>query len=195
MIYLVEEISMSAEHFQKYEEAVQSAIASTQVVNGYFVKKTQKVDDTIRYLARMTVMLKGMYETKPLHLIPTGVLSTQNYLPLVNMLRTKEPAADYHITYQAFASLASKSESLTLRDVFLKMLMCTKGVTGQKALEIQKRWKTPKAFMDAYDRCGDGEQGKREKTEMVSKEMAHFVGRKKVTKAVSLKIAEVWGDV
>ena len=195
VIYLVEEISMSAEHFQKYEEAVQSAIASTQVVNGYFVKKTHKVDDTIRYLARMTVMLKGMYEKKPLHLIPTGVLTTQNYLPLVNMLRTKEPATDYHITYEAFASLASKSESLTVRDVFLKMLMCTKGVTGQKALEIQKRWKTPKAFIEAYEQCGDGEQGKRKKIEMVSKEMAHFVGRKKITKAVSLKIAEVWGDV
>jgi crossover junction endonuclease MUS81 len=195
VIYLIEEISMSAEHFQKYEKAVQSAIASTQVVSGYFVKKTQKVDDTIRYLARMTAMLKEMYETKPLHIIPTRVLTARNYMPLVNSLRTTEPGIDYHITYEAFASLTSKSETLTLRDVFLKMLMCTKGVTGERALEIQKRWKTPRAFMEAYKHCGDGEDGKKKKIEMVSKIMAHFVGRKKITKAVSLKIAEVWGNV
>lgn len=53
---------MNQEAIGKYEEAVASAIASTQVVNGYFVKKTQKIDDTIRYLARMTLMLKEMYE-------------------------------------------------------------------------------------------------------------------------------------
>ncbi|PSS20438.1 hypothetical protein M430DRAFT_50103 [Amorphotheca resinae ATCC 22711] len=192
--YLIEEISMSADHFQKYEEAVQSAIASMQVVDGYFVKKTQKMDDSIRYLARMTLMLKEMYEKKPLHLIPTRVITTQNFLPLVNELRAKEPGTDYHITYEAYASLASKSETLTLRDVFLKMLMCTRGVTGEKALEIQKRWKTPKAFMEAYERCGDGEEGRKRKLEMVSKDMAHFVGRKKIAKAVSAKIAEVWGD-
>lgn len=195
VIYLIEEISMSAEHFQKYEEAVRSAIASTQVVNGYFVKKTQKMDDTIRYLARMTAMLTEMYENKPLHLIPTRVLTTRNYLPLVDSLRTKEPGTNYHITYEAFASLASKSDSLTLRDVFLKMLMCTKGVNGEKALEIQKRWKSPKAFIEAYERCGDEEAGKKNKAEMVSNAMASFVGRKKVTKPVSLKIAEVWGNI
>ena len=195
VIYLIEEISMSSEHFQKYEETVRSAIASTQVVNGYFVKKTQKVDDTIRYLARMTAILKEMYEMKPLHLIPTRVLTARNYLPLVNSLRETDPGTDYHITYEAFASLASKSETLTLRDVFLKMLMCTKGVTGEKALEIQKRWKTPRAFIEAYEQCGDGEDGKKKKIEMVSKAMAHFVGRKKMTKTVSFKIAEVWGNI
>ena len=46
----------------KYQEAVESAIASTQIVNSYFLKMTAKVDDTIRYLARMTVLLKSIYE-------------------------------------------------------------------------------------------------------------------------------------
>ena len=66
VVYVVEEISMNVETAQKYHEAVMSAIASTQVVNGYFVKKTGRLDETIRYLARMTVMLKGLYEVRPL---------------------------------------------------------------------------------------------------------------------------------
>lgn len=195
VIYIIEEISMDPNHFQKWEEAVESAIASAQVVNGYFIKKTQKMDDTIRYLTRMTVMLKEMYGSKPLQLIPTNVLTTQNYIPLLNHLGEKHPSTAFNISYPAFASLASKSETLTLRDVFLKMLMCVRGVTGEKALEIQKRWKTPQDFVLAFERCGGGEEGKKRKKEMVFMEMGNLVGRKKIAKAVSAKIAEVWADV
>jgi crossover junction endonuclease MUS81 len=199
VIYIIEEISMNSDHFQKYEEAVQSAIAGTQVVEGYFIKKTQKMDDTIRYLVSMTKLLKQRYEKKPLHLIPTKVITTGNYMPLVEHLRKTKPSTEFHITYSAFASLSSKSETLTLRDVYLKMLMCTRGITGEKALEIQKRWKTPIEFVEAYKRIeekeGKGEQGKKRKAELVSGEMGNLVGRKKIAKALSVKIAEVWGDV
>jgi crossover junction endonuclease MUS81 len=194
VIYLVEEISMDTGHFQKYEEAVQSAMASIQVVEGYFLKQTQKMDDSIRYLTRMTMMLKELYEKKTLYVIPTGVLTAQNYLPLITHLRQTQPAASHHITYPAFASLASKSDMMTLRDVFLKMLMCTKGVTGEKAIEIQKRWKTPYHFVKAFERCGPGEEGKKRKRELVASETSNLVARKKIAKAVSQTIAEVWGD-
>ena len=193
IVYMIEEFAMHPDHFQKYGEMVESAIASTQVVNGFFVKKTQKMDDSIRYLARMTMMLKGIYESKHLQVIPTNVITTKNYLPLLSHLREKEPGSEYNITYGAFASLASKSDSLTLRDVFLKMLMCTRGVTGEKALEIQKNWKTPAEFIEAYGKCGTDEQDRKKKLELVSRQMANLIGRKKIGKATSVKIAEVWG--
>jgi crossover junction endonuclease MUS81 len=195
VIYIIEEISMNADHFQRYEEAVESAIASTQVVNGYFVKRTQKMDDTIRYLARMTVMLKEVYEKTNLHVIPTAVLTSQNYNPLIQHLRKVNPSQNHYITYPAFGSLASKSETLTLRDVYLKMLMCTKGVTGEKGVEIQKRWKTPSEFARAFEECGPDEEGKKRKREMIGMKMGNLVARKKVAKMLSSKIADVWGDV
>ena len=194
VVYIVEEISLDSAHFQKFEEAVQSAIASTQVVNGYFLKKTQTMDDSIRYLTRMTMLLKKLYESKPLHVIPTKVITAQNYLPLLSHLRETKPTTPHYITYPAFASLASKSDIMTLRDIYLKMLMCTKGVTGEKAIEIQKRWKTPYDFVKAFERCGSGDGGKQRKREMVCKELASLVGRKKIPKPVSQKIAEAWGD-
>ncbi|KAF9766294.1 Crossover junction endonuclease mus81 [Fusarium sp. DS 682] len=193
VIYIIEEISIDPEVASRYAEAVRSAIASTQVVNGYFVKRTAKMDDTVRYLARMTAMLKRTYESKPLHIIPTKVLTSQNYLPLLKHLR-ESISPDWYITYPAFSSLASKSESITLRDVFLKMLMAIKGVTGERALEIQKRWKTPYDFVKAFEACGTGEQGLKRKRELVFSQTTHLVGRKKFTKPLSTKIAEVWGD-
>jgi crossover junction endonuclease MUS81 len=155
------------------------------------------MDDTIRYLVNLTKMLKERYEKQPLKVIPTKVITMQNYLPLLEHLGRKEPGSEYHITYSAFASLSSKSESLTLRDVYLKMLMCTRGVTGEKALEIQKRWKTPNEFMEAFKKCERGgvEEGKKRKLELVSNEMNGMVGRKKIQKGLSGKIAEVWGDI
>lgn len=68
VVYIIEEFSISSESVLKYQEVIQTAIASTQVVNGYFVKRTQKLDDTIRYLARMTGILKALYEV--CHCIP-----------------------------------------------------------------------------------------------------------------------------
>lgn len=194
VIYIIEDMSIDPQVWTRYEEAVHSAIASTQVVNGYFVKRTIKMDDTIKYLARMTAMLKRTYERKPLNVIPTNVLTAQNYLPLLKHLREKEPLTGYYISYPAFASMSSKSEMMTLRDVFLKMLMTTRGVTGERAIEIQKRWKTPHEFVKAFEACGDGEAGKKRKREMVASKMGHLVGRKKIAKAVSTRIAEIWGD-
>ncbi|KAI1107795.1 crossover junction endonuclease MUS81 [Jackrogersella minutella] len=195
IVYVVEEVSMDAEALDRRAEMVQSAIGSTQMVNGFFVKKTQKIDDTIRYLTRMTMLLKKQYESRPLLVIPTEIITAQNYLPLLEHLRQKEPTADHHITYPAFASLASKSDMMTLRDVYLKMLMCTRQVTGEKALEIQKKWKTPYDFVKAYEDLGDGESGKKRKREMVFDHMGNMFGRKKITKPLSLKIAEVWADI
>lgn len=62
VVYIIEEFTVSADRMTTIGEAIESAIASTQVVDGYFIKKTQKLDDTIRYIARMTVMLQKMYE-------------------------------------------------------------------------------------------------------------------------------------
>ncbi|OTA64584.1 ERCC4 domain-containing protein [Hypoxylon sp. EC38] len=194
VVYIVEEIAMDSDTLDRRAEMVQSAIASTQMVNGFFVKKTQKMDDTIRYLTRMTMLLKKQYESKPLLVIPTEVLTAQNYLPLLEHLRTKEPATGHYISYPAFASLASKSDMMTLRDLYLKMLMCTRQVSGEKALEIQKRWKTPYEFVKAYENCGDGEVGKKRKREMVSEQMGNLFGRKRITKPLSQKIAEIWAD-
>lgn len=192
VIYLIEEFSLSTEKSTKFHEAIQSAIASTQVVNGYFVKRTVKLDETIRYLARMTKMLKSLYESKPLYLIPTNALTPTTYLPLLTHLRTHPLYLDksYHITYPSFASLTSKSDTLTLRDVFLKMLMCTRGISGDKALAIQKYWGTPRAFIEAFEGCGS----RKEREAMIETRLGGVVGRAKIKGVLGAKVAGVWGE-
>ena len=191
--YLVEEGGLSKEEPPRTLELIETAIASTQIVDGFFVKQTHKLDDTIRYLVRMTKTLQRLYENKPLYVIPSKVIDQATFLPLLKHLKEKEPGKSYNITFTTFASLASKSDTLTLRDVFLKMLMCTRGVTGPKALEIQKWWKTPVEFVEAYEEtCRTvGKQGGKE---MVLGVMGGMVGSRKMGARLSAKIGEVWGD-
>ncbi|PTU17617.1 hypothetical protein P175DRAFT_0512327 [Aspergillus ochraceoroseus IBT 24754] len=203
VIYLIEEFSVvhdaNSAMAAKYHEMVASAIASTQVVNGYFVKKTKNLDDTIRYLARMTFLLRKMYSpstvsppANTLRLIPSRQLSSLSrpYLATIEHLRSETaPAVTYGVTFSTFCAIASKSEALTLRDVFLKMLMCTRGVTGDKALEIQRRWPTPQAFIKAFEALDA-----KERETMVSDHVQSYVGRKKIAKVLSKKICEIWGE-
>jgi crossover junction endonuclease MUS81 len=73
--------------------------------------------------------------------------------------------------------------------------MCTRGITGEKALEMQKRWKTPVELVEAYEKCGDGDEGRKKKMALVSSAMGNLVGRKKIARALSVKVSDVWGDV
>ena len=186
--YLVENFTISEERQSKMGDAVASAIASTQVVNGFFVKRTEKIDATIRYLVRMTKVLQELYEKRPLYIIPPKVLHPQTYLKLVDHLRKTQPEKKHYVSFASFHSLSSKSEELTLRDLYLKMLMCCRGVTGEKALEIQRRWKTPREFYEAFEQLAE----QRKKDTMVSEQLQTLVPRKKIAKALSTKIAEVW---
>ncbi|EFQ98585.1 crossover junction endonuclease mus81 [Nannizzia gypsea CBS 118893] len=218
VIYLVEIMTLTSANpvtASRDMSAIASAIASTQVVNGYFVKQTNSVDESIRYLAKMTKLLREMYigseSTTPVRRIevtPTSCIESQNaYLLHLEQLRAEEqkrldtsPTSStvettYTLTYNTFSALSSKSDMLTLRDIFLKMLMCTRGVTGDKALEIQRRWSTPREFVKAFEQAGPrGQDGKPSlaQDDLVASELGGFVGRKKIGKALSKKIAEIW---
>ncbi|KAK1832857.1 hypothetical protein QBC39DRAFT_390350 [Podospora conica] len=197
VIYLVEEIALDSDVRSRYDEATQSAMASIQVVNGWYLKRTQMMDETISYLADLTKALKKKYEGKPLHIIPTNVITAKNYLPMLDHLREKQPVVDHYVSYPAFASLVSKSDVLTLRDLFLKMLMCTRGITGDKAVEIQKIWKTPRLLIEAYEKCEvpDAAETRKRKINMVADGLNHLIGHKRIPKVVSQKLAEMWGDL
>ncbi|KAL9008952.1 MAG: hypothetical protein Q9173_005973, partial [Seirophora scorigena] len=62
VVYLIEEIGLSQETKTKYWAAMQTAVASTQVIDGFTVKRTKGLDESIRYLARMTRLLRSIYE-------------------------------------------------------------------------------------------------------------------------------------
>lgn len=173
-------------------DAISSAIFSTQVVNSFFVKLSPKVDDTIRYLARYTRLLNKIYSRQSLYMIPEPYVVPRSHIELRQHLRTTQPEKTFYLTYGSLGALASKSKTMTLRDVFLKMLMCTRGVSAEKALEIQKVFPTPKALLEAYKELhGREDEGKKLVMRLV--DPGAKTDRKKIKAALSGKLWEVWG--
>lgn len=222
--YLIEQKKIDADVMERWEDGICTSIAKMIIQDGIHVKQTLDLGETLRYIQRMTNLLKKQYEHKPLYIIPTRILTVKNHGPLMAHLRRTYPEREYNIEFDAFAALSNKSQNLTLKDIFLKMLMRTKSVSAVKAVEIQRRWATPIAFLNAYESIdGVGSDGiggadvssgiakekgkgpaivldaeelrKKRKREMLSREMAALVGNKKVQGALSAKIAEVWGGV
>ena len=171
-------------------EAVNTAISSTQVVNGFFLKRTSKVDDTIRYLARMHNFLSKLYAKQTLYPIPSHLLNSKTYTTgLQPHLAQVYPGKDFYPEYDVWNELVDKSGQLTYKDIFLKMLMCIRGISAEKAIEIQRVWKTPSELLEAFEGCKTEE----ERWDMVMKGVGERgVGRRKIGKALSRKVCEVW---
>jgi crossover junction endonuclease MUS81 len=73
--YIIEDLTMGVLDAQT-QEIIETAISSTQVVDGFFVKKTSKLDETIQYLVRMTKMLQKLYQVpNTTHELPHTALS------------------------------------------------------------------------------------------------------------------------
>jgi crossover junction endonuclease MUS81 len=145
-----------------------------------------------RVSSSSTITFSKHKQGKPLTILPSHILTPTTHLPLLTRLRKEQPHLSYHLTYSTFSSLSSKSETLSLRDVFLKMLMCMHGITGEKALAIQRVWKTPKEFVAAFESCGSDEDAKKS---LLESRVGGPVRTRKISRMLSAKVAEVWADV
>ncbi|KAK9324785.1 hypothetical protein V1517DRAFT_316307 [Lipomyces orientalis] len=177
-------------------ESVQTAISSTQVVNGFFLKRSSGIEETVRYLGRVTQKIKEIYEEKELHVIPDEAIDSRTYISLMSHLHATDPQTSYHISFPKFQSVTSKNGNLTVRDVFLRMLLTIRGISWEKALEIQKQFPTPRhMWMELNaEYIMRGEQAARD---LVASKcgLESAVARKRIGPALSSRIAEIWGPV
>ncbi|CAG8541288.1 2832_t:CDS:2, partial [Racocetra fulgida] len=72
IIYLIEDYNLE-EVAEFGIDAIKTAISSIQMLNGYFLKRTATIDQSIDYLVRMTRMLKAMYEVRGHHQVDRSV--------------------------------------------------------------------------------------------------------------------------
>lgn len=63
VIYIVEEYNKEAA-VQFGAQAIQTAMSSTQIVDGFFLKRTASIDETVDYLVTLNRMVKKMYEVR-----------------------------------------------------------------------------------------------------------------------------------
>ncbi|KAK5821254.1 crossover junction endonuclease MUS81 [Linnemannia elongata] len=190
VVYLLETYKTNETFGGFPAEAIRTAITATQVHSGFFVKRTINTDQTIDYLVALTKALKAKYLDQVLYTIPDTVIDRDGHLDLIEYLKGKFPGRTYLTSYDAFMKLNSKSDTLTVRDNFVKMLMVIRGVSNEKAIELARVYGTPRAMFSALAELRR-DASKDERRDVLAKSVSQ-IGRKKLGNALAGKIAKLW---
>ncbi|OBZ86660.1 Crossover junction endonuclease MUS81 [Choanephora cucurbitarum] len=149
LIYVVEEYNREeAERFGA--QAIQTAMSSTQIIDGIFLKRTSSIDDTIDYLVSITRLIERIYRNTRLYIIPSHLITRQNYLGLKGACPRRQGEIAYVITYTLYNQLNAKNGSASLHEVYLRMLMTIRGVNAERALSLMKIYPTPRSLLEAF---------------------------------------------
>lgn len=146
-VYLVEEHG-SAHNLSLPESTLLQAVTNTQVIDGFFVKRTADIKESAAYLALLTRGLERLYQGHTLRSRPWGTSgdpesgSGPSPNPLCSLL-----------TFNDFNAGAIKNKAQSVREVFARQLMQVRGVSGEKAAALVDRYSTPASLLAAYDAC------------------------------------------
>lgn len=63
ILYLIEDYDVENQ-MKRFGAQIQTALSSTQVVDGFFVERTTGIDASVDYLARMHRVIRQLYEVR-----------------------------------------------------------------------------------------------------------------------------------
>lgn len=203
IIYLVEEpigLDRSA-----YTSHIKTAMSQAIAVDNFFLKRTTSSEDTASYLARVSHSLQDdMYKNASIAVVWPNLDSTKTYIVGLQKARQEHESRQgcrLAVAFDSFQTAMSKSGMLTVRDVYIRMLMTIKGITLSKALAIQKIYTTPRALLDAYKSIAmtatptTVKMTENEMKQMLFQKLGAGITRKKITKLLSEKVYQVWGNL
>nr|KAF6438327.1 MUS81 structure-specific endonuclease subunit [Molossus molossus] len=136
-VYLVEEHG-SVHNLSLPESTLLQAVTNTQVIDGFFVKRTADIKESAAYLALLTRGLERLYQGHTLRSRPWGAPgdSESGAGPSPNPLCSL-------LTFNDFNTGAIKNKAQSVREVFARQLMQVRGVSGEKAAALVDRYSTP----------------------------------------------------
>ncbi|XP_025734075.1 crossover junction endonuclease MUS81 isoform X1 [Callorhinus ursinus] len=146
-VYLVEKHG-SADHLSLPESTLLQAVTNTQVIDGFFVKRTADIKESAAYLALLTRGLQRLYQGHTLRSRPWGPSGDPESRPG----SSPNPLCSL-LTFSDFNTGAIKNKAQSVREVFARQLMQVRGVSGEKAAAIVDQYGTPASLLAAYDAC------------------------------------------
>ncbi|KAG0246494.1 Crossover junction endonuclease mus81 [Mortierella sp. GBA43] len=153
-----------------------------ELVLDYIVER-KRMDDFV------SSVKDGRYteqKSEALYGIPDHVIDRKTYLDLQDQLKDKYPDRGYLTSYRAFGLLNSKSDTLVVKDVFVKMLMTIRGIGVEKAAEIARLYGTPRALFSAL------EEAENRAPHLLARVSSGNISKRKIGSSLSSKVATIW---
>lgn len=150
IFYLIEEVTGS--DIQQMSQAIETAMSSATTVNGFHVQRTKGAHSTLRFIKLMTEEIVKFYTTKRLLILnPHTVESQLKYSEILESFKARFPTDTCVHLYNTFDVILNKSSMLTVRELFVRMLMTVRGITLEKAIAIQRQFPTPAIMFERFD--------------------------------------------
>lgn len=185
IMYVVEE--QMASDVSRYSEALQTSMSMAITFSNFHLQRTKDSDDTVQLVKSLDEKVKAYYDGKDLVVMePRNLASQQDYHEALDLFRNK---FDQEVVYnfETFQGVMNKSKMTNVGEIFVRLLMTVKGVSLDKAIEIQQHFKTPHGLIDHYKTYTES------KEDMIHQIFKQELGRRKIGPALSKKIYEVWG--
>lgn len=145
LVYLVEEHG-EVNHAKLGERALEQAVANTQIINGFFVKRTKDIRESVAYLTIMTRYLQNHYAGKTIKAYPCDVV-----LQLNKMSPQNEDVCS--MTFEKFNDASIKSKPPTVYEMFGRHLIQIPKSSADKAFAILEKYPTISHLREAYRQC------------------------------------------
>ncbi|NIG61210.1 crossover junction endonuclease MUS81 [Pontoporia blainvillei] len=127
-VYLVEEHG-SVRNLSLPEGTLLQAVTNTQVIDGFFVKRTADIKESAAYLALLTKGLQRLYQGHTLHSRPWGTPGD----PESRAGPSPNPLCSL-LTFNDFNAGAIKNKAQSVREVFARQLMQESGASSEQDL-------------------------------------------------------------
>lgn len=139
-----------------------AAMIQTEICEGFFVRHTTSLEDTIRFITGLHQDVIAAYSRHPLHFVANHPSPIDKDI-LWDLIREQESLTGHmlHFTYSSFASLNSKTGNMTGLDLFLKQLLCIKGMSADRVALVASHFPTPAALYEEYARQSDDQSRRR----------------------------------
>ena len=148
VFYIVEDWH-TAHHMEFNGLQIMTAKSQIQVINGFLLRETHKLSETIDFLVTMTQVITTSLIGSDLHVIPTRYLSRSSYGTLQAHLRKTRPDTTYLTSFQSYQDLNDKNASKTLKERFARMLLCVKGMSAERVSAVLDEFDTPRSLWEA----------------------------------------------
>ncbi|XP_052766912.1 crossover junction endonuclease MUS81-like [Mya arenaria] len=145
-MYLIEDHG-SLQHFSLPENTIRQTITNTQVIDGFKVKRTKDVKETVAFLTVFTRYLQAQFRGKTLFSCPLDELKEGCVQANIEDCEQKLPV------FEEFNKGSVKSKALTVREMFGKQLIQLHGMSADKARAIITAYPTPSHLFCAYEGC------------------------------------------
>lgn len=145
-IFMIEDYG-SLQHFSMPEDRIRQTITNLKVIDGFQVKRTKNVKESVAYLTVMTRYLQRYYRNKRLYACSMDGVKDQAW---TNDITDQEIRL---MEFNEFNQGSVKSRNLSVQDMFCKHLSKVSGMSGERAMAVAQVYPTLTHLMDAYRSC------------------------------------------